>query len=78
MRAEADFIIQRNGRLISIEVRSADNTRAKSLKLYIELFKPDCAIKLSSKKSALKKYQNSTRFTPCFVFKSIALRCFFR
>lgn len=49
MWAEADFIIQRNGRLISIEVRSADNTRAKSLKLYIELFKPDYAIKLFQK-----------------------------
>ena len=30
-----DFVIQRNGKLIPIEVKSADNTRAKSLKIYI-------------------------------------------
>ena len=28
-----DFVIQRNGKLIPIEVKSADNTRAKSLKI---------------------------------------------
>lgn len=47
--AEIDFIIQREGRLIPIEVKSADNTRAKSLKVYMETYKPDYAIKLSSK-----------------------------
>lgn len=31
--AEIDFVIQRNGKLIPIEVKSADNTRAKSLKV---------------------------------------------
>jgi len=33
--AEVDFIIQRDGELIPIEVKSADNTRAKSLKVYL-------------------------------------------
>ena len=47
--AEVDFVIQREGRLIPIEVKSADNTRAKSLKVYIETYKPDYAIKLSTK-----------------------------
>ena len=47
--AEIDFIIQREGRLIPIEVKSADNTRAKSLKVYMDTFKPEYAIKLSSK-----------------------------
>lgn len=47
--AEIDFVIQRDGRLIPIEVKSADNTRAKSLKVYMEAFKPDYAIKLSAK-----------------------------
>lgn len=47
--AEIDFIIQRNGQLIPIEVKSADNTRAKSLKVYMETYKPAYAIKLSSK-----------------------------
>ena len=47
--AEVDFIIQRDGKLIPIEVKSADNTRAKSLKLYMDRYQPAYAIKLSTK-----------------------------
>jgi len=47
--AEIDFIIQREGEIIPIEVKAADNTRAKSLKLFREMYKPAYAIKLSSK-----------------------------
>lgn len=47
--AEIDYVIQREGQLIPIEVKSADNTRAKSLKVYMETFKPAYAIKLSTK-----------------------------
>ena len=47
--AEIDFVIQREGQIIPIEVKSADNTRAKSLKVYMEAHKPAYAIKLSSK-----------------------------
>ena len=47
--AEVDFIIQRDGKLIPVEVKAADNTRAKSLKVYMETYHPDYAIKLSAK-----------------------------
>lgn len=47
--AEIDFVIQREGQLIPIEVKSADNTKAKSLKVYMETYKPAYAIKLSAK-----------------------------
>lgn len=47
--AEIDFVIQRHGKLIPIEVKSADNTKAKSLKVYMETYKPEYAIKLSAK-----------------------------
>lgn len=47
--AEIDFVIQRDGRLLPIEVKSADNTKAKSLKVYMDAYKPDYAIKLSAK-----------------------------
>lgn len=50
--AEIDFIIQREGKLIPIEVKAADNTRAKSLKLYMDRFEPAYAIKLSTKNFA--------------------------
>lgn len=52
--AEIDFIIQREGQLIPIEVKSADNTRAKSLKVYVDTYHPAYAIKLSSKNFAFE------------------------
>mgnify|MGYP004723615189 FL=1 len=52
--AEIDFVIQRNGQLIPIEVKSADNTRAKSLKVYMETYNPEYAIKLSAKNFAFE------------------------
>lgn len=47
--AEVDFVIQREGQLIPVEVKSADNTKAKSLKVYIDTYKPAYAIKLSAR-----------------------------
>jgi predicted AAA+ superfamily ATPase len=47
--AEVDFIIQRDGAIIPIEVKSADNMQAKSLKVYIERYTPAYAVKLSTK-----------------------------
>lgn len=52
--AEIDFIIKRDGKLIPIEVKSADNTKAKSLKVYMDTYKPAYAIKLSSKNFAFE------------------------
>ena len=47
--AEIDFVIQREGQLIPIEVKSADNTKAKSLRVYMNTYKPAYAIKISAK-----------------------------
>ena len=47
--AEVDFIIQKNGKIIPVEVKSADNTKAKSLKIYIDTHSPEYSIKLSVK-----------------------------
>lgn len=52
--AEVDFVIQRDGQLIPIEVKSADNTRAKSLQVYMDTYKPAYAIKLSAKNFAFE------------------------
>ena len=47
--AEIDFVIQREGKLIPIEVKSADNTKSKSLKIFMDTYNPPYAIKLSQK-----------------------------
>ena len=57
--AEIDFVIQREGKLIPIEVKSADNTRAKSLKVYMDTYQPAYAIKLSAKILRLRIIKNS-------------------
>jgi predicted AAA+ superfamily ATPase len=45
--AEMDFVIQREGAIVPVEVKSADNSKAKSLGIYIGKFKPEIAIKIS-------------------------------
>jgi len=47
--AEVDFVIQREGKVIPIEVKSAENTKAKSLTVYVGSYKPAYAVKLSTK-----------------------------
>ncbi len=61
--AEIDFVIQREGRLIPIEVKSADNTKAKSLKVYMETYKPDYAVKLSAKNFS---FENGKKTVPLY------------
>ena len=53
-KAEIDFIIKRDDKLIPIEVKAADNVMAKSLRTYIETYKPTYAIKLSTKNFGYK------------------------
>ena len=65
--AEIDFVIQCDGQLIPIEVKSADNTRAKSLKVYMQTYKPAYAIKLSAKNFGLRTVKRPFLSTPHFV-----------
>ena len=64
--AEIDFIIQRDGQLIPIEVKSADNTRAKSLKVYMDTYKPAYAIKLSAKNFGLEDNKKTVSLYAAF------------
>ena len=61
--AEVDFIIQRDGKLIPIEVKSADNTKAKSLRVYMDTYKPEYAIKLSAKNFA---FEDNKKIVPLY------------
>ena len=67
--AEIGFVIQRDGQLIPIEVKSADNTRAKSLKVYMDTYKPAYAIKLPRKTLRLRTTKRWFRFMRHFVFE---------
>lgn len=61
--AEMDFIIQRNGKIIPVEVKAADNTRSKSLKVYTSVHRPDLAMKLSVKNFS---FQNGIKTVPLY------------
>lgn len=61
--AEIDFVIQREGQLIPVEVKSADNTRAKSLRVYMNTYKPAYAIKLSAKNFA---FEDDKKIVPLY------------
>ena len=61
--AEVDFIIQREGKIVPIEVKSADNTRAKSLNLYMKTFQPAYAIKISMRNFG---YEDGKKTVPLY------------
>lgn len=61
--AEIDFVIQREGQIIPIEVKSADNTKAKSLRIYMDTYHPAYAIKLSSKNFG---YEDGKKIVPLY------------
>ena len=61
--SEVDFIIMREGKIIPVEVKSADNTRAKSLENYMKKYKPEYAIKVSSKNFG---FENNIKSIPLY------------
>ncbi|MDR1136163.1 MAG: DUF4143 domain-containing protein [Clostridiales Family XIII bacterium] len=62
--AEMDFIYQdARGKLIPVEVKSADNTQSKSLSVYIKQHKPEYAIKLSTKNFG---FENGIKTVPLY------------
>ena len=61
--AEIDFIIMKDNKVTPIEVKAADNVMAKSLKTYMDTYKPDYAIKLSTKNFG---YNNNIKTIPLY------------
>ena len=47
--AEIDFLLYNDDGVIPVEVKAANNTQSKSLKTYMEKFKPKYAIRISTK-----------------------------
>jgi predicted AAA+ superfamily ATPase len=47
--AEVDFVFERQGEIVAIEVKRGEHTKSKSLGLFMEKYMPERAIKLSQK-----------------------------
>lgn len=61
--SEVDFIAQINDEIIPIEVKASDNTRSRSLNMYIEKYKPSYAIRISTKNFG---FNNSIKSIPLY------------
>ena len=61
--AEVDFVIQRGRDIVPIEVKSADNTRAKSLGVYIKAYHPAYAVKTAVKNFG---FENGIKTIPLY------------
>lgn len=46
-RSEVDFVIPINSKVVPVEVKAATNLKARSLKIYMEQFKPELALRTS-------------------------------
>lgn len=63
-QAEVDFVIQdKQGNIIPIEVKAADNVRAKSLNQFIKKYNPIYAIRISSKNFG---FENNIKSVPLY------------
>jgi predicted AAA+ superfamily ATPase len=62
-RAEIDFVVQKEGNVVPIEVKSTDNPQAKSLKVYMNSYGPKYAIKLSTKNFG---FENNIKSIPLY------------
>jgi predicted AAA+ superfamily ATPase len=61
--AEVDFIYEDEGELIPVEVKSADNTQAKSYKQFCKKYQPKKGIKLSEKNIAENACESTASYS---------------
>ena len=54
-KAEIDFLLYTNDGIIPLEVKASDNTKSKSLNVYIEKYKPKYAYRISTKNFGYNK-----------------------
>lgn len=62
-KAEVDFIIRQNDFVVPVEVKSADNVRARSLKVFVDKYSPDYSIRLSTKNFG---FENGIKYIPLY------------
>ena len=61
--AEIDFLLYNDDGIIPVEVKAIDNTKSKSLKFYMEKYKPKYAIRLSTKNFG---FENNIKSIPLY------------
>jgi predicted AAA+ superfamily ATPase len=67
--AEIDFLLQNQNEIIPIEVKSEENLKSKSLKLYVDRFSPKLAIRTSMNQYREEKWLTNV---PLYAIETIA------
>ena len=62
-KAEVDFLIVLNGSVIPVEVKAAENNRSRSLSVYMDRYKAEMAIRISSKNFG---FENGIKSVPLY------------
>ena len=62
-KAEIDFVIVKDNKIIPLEVKSNDNVRARSLSVFCQRFEPEYSIRISSKNIGV---ENNIRSIPLY------------
>jgi predicted AAA+ superfamily ATPase len=63
-KAEVDFVVSnKNGNVIPIEAKSAENVRSKSLRTYREIYKPEFSYRISAKNFG---FENDIKSIPLY------------
>jgi predicted AAA+ superfamily ATPase len=71
-KAELDFVFQdKQGNIIPLEGKSADNVKAKSLKSYVSLYQPPYSIRVSAKKFGFENGIKSIPLYALFLFSPL-------
>ena len=63
---EIDFLIQREGAILPIEVKAGEHTKAKSLEVYQKTFRPEQSLRLSTKNFGRENGLRSVPLYACF------------
>lgn len=64
-----DFVIYNDDGLIPIEVKSSENTKSKSLKVYMDRYNPKYAIRIFSKNFGFENNIKSVPLYAAFLIK---------
>ena len=62
-KAELDFVIRQNDSVVPVEVKSADNVRGKSLKVFIDKYSPSYSIRISARNFG---FENGIKSVPLY------------
>ncbi len=62
-KAEVDFVLQLNTEIVPVEVKSADNTKAKSLGVFVSKYGTTGSIRISSKNFG---FENNIKSVPLY------------